>query len=79
MPRRTDTLDQNSFMKDSSEHRLNRGRQKGGQRVNSNLEINARVVSSALQPLIEEGKIRIPRGGYIVRRGRSRVIVERSE
>ena len=36
-------------------------------------------ISDALQPLIEQGKLRIPRGGYIVRRGRGRVIVERPE
>jgi hypothetical protein len=32
-----------------------------------------------LQPLIEEGRLSIPRGGYVVRRGRGRVIVERPE
>ena len=36
-------------------------------------------ISDALQPLIEQGKLRIPRGGYVVRRGRGRVIVERPE
>ena len=37
---------------------------------------NAEVISSALWGLIQEGKLSIQRGGYIVRRGRGRVIVE---
>jgi hypothetical protein len=40
---------------------------------------NARTISEALQPLIEDGKLRIPRGGYILRRGRGRIIIERPE
>jgi hypothetical protein len=40
---------------------------------------NARTITEALQPLIEEGRLSIPRGGYVVRRGRGRVIVERPE
>ena len=40
---------------------------------------NARAISQALQPLIEDGKLAIPRGGYLVRRGRGRVIIERPE
>lgn len=40
---------------------------------------NARTISEALQPLIEDGKLRIPRGGYLLRRGRGRVIIERPE
>ena len=40
---------------------------------------NARAISEALQPLIESGKLSIPRGGYLVRRGRGRVIIERLE
>jgi hypothetical protein len=40
---------------------------------------NARSITAALQPLIEEGRLSIPRGGYTVRRGRGRVIVERPE
>jgi len=38
---------------------------------------NAAVIADALQPLIARNKLRIPRGGYVVRRGRGRVIVER--
>jgi hypothetical protein len=40
---------------------------------------NANTIVEALQPLIEDGKLRIPRGGYILRRGRGRVIIERPE
>ena len=40
---------------------------------------NAKVMSNALWGLIEEGRLSIRRGGYIVRRGRGRVIVEPSE
>ena len=40
---------------------------------------NAGKIIEALQPLIETGRLRIPRGGYIVRRGRGRVIIERPE
>ena len=37
---------------------------------------NAEVISDALWSLIQEGGLSIRRGGYIVRRGRGRVIVE---
>ena len=37
---------------------------------------NATVIADALMPLIEQGKLRIPRGGYLVRRGRGRVLVD---
>ena len=40
---------------------------------------NAQAIEQALAPLIEEGRIRIPRGGYILRRGRGRIILERPE
>jgi hypothetical protein len=40
---------------------------------------NASKIIEALQPLIENGRLHIPRGGYIVRRGRGRVIIERPE
>lgn len=38
---------------------------------------NSAVIAAALHPLIEKGTLAIPRGGYILRRGRGRVIVER--
>jgi hypothetical protein len=40
---------------------------------------NARTIIDALHPLIETGELRIPRGGYMLRRGRGRVILERPE
>ena len=39
-------------------------------------DANAEVVADALWDLIQDGKLTIQRGGYIVRRGRKRVIVE---
>ena len=38
---------------------------------------NAVLIADTLIPLIETNKLQIPRGGYLVRRGRGRVIVER--
>ena len=40
---------------------------------------NERVISGALWGLIQEGRLSIRRGGYIVRRGRGRVIAEPRE
>ena len=37
---------------------------------------NAKVIADALWGLIQDGKLMIRRGGYIVRRGRGRVIAE---
>ena len=37
---------------------------------------NATLIAATLLPLINQNKLRIPRGGYLVRRGRGRVIVE---
>ena len=37
---------------------------------------NAETIASALWNLVQEDKLMIRRGGYIVRRGRGRVIVE---
>tara|TARA_B100001123_G_C15303522_1_gene1021825 strand:- start:1801 stop:2115 length:315 start_codon:yes stop_codon:yes gene_type:complete len=39
---------------------------------------NAETIVAALQKLIEKNQLSIPRGGYLVRRGRGRVIVERA-
>ena len=39
-------------------------------------DANAEVIADALWDLIQDGKLTIQRGGYIVRRGRKRVIVE---
>ena len=38
---------------------------------------NARMIEEALVQLVNENGLRIPRGGYVLRRGRGRVIVER--
>ena len=40
---------------------------------------NIALITATLMPLIEQGKLRIPRGGYQMRRGRGRVIVERTK
>lgn len=37
---------------------------------------NTEIISNALWDLIQEGHLSIRRGGYVVRRGRGRVIVE---
>lgn len=39
---------------------------------------NAEVIADSLSKLANEGKLMIPCGGYVVRRGRGRVIVERN-
>lgn len=48
------------------------------QAANDELEAdaNAEVIHDALWSLIQEGKLMIRRGGYVIRRGRGRVIVE---
>ena len=40
---------------------------------------NAKIISNALWDMIQEGRLSIRRGGYVVRRGRGRVIVEPRE
>ena len=37
---------------------------------------NAALITATLWPLVQQGRLTIPRGGYLVRRGRGRVIVE---
>ena len=39
---------------------------------------NAILIGEALAPLLKANKLKIPRGGYLVRRGRGRVIIERA-
>ncbi len=39
----------------------------------------AALIADTLIPLIEQNKLRIPRGGYLVLRGRGRVIVVRPD
>jgi hypothetical protein len=43
----------------------------------SAVDEDAAIIAGALFPLIQQKKLRIPRGGYLVRRGRGRVVVER--
>ena len=38
---------------------------------------NAVLIADTLIPLIQKNRLQIPRSGYLVRRGRGRVIVER--
>ena len=45
-------------------------------RAVSAVDKNADQIKAAIEPLIERGQLRIRRGGYLVRRGRGRVIVE---
>ena len=40
---------------------------------------NAQLIADALAPLIAKNKLRIPRGGYVLKRGRRRVTVSRPE
>ena len=39
---------------------------------------NAKLMEKTLEPLVLGNKLKIPRGGYLVRRGRGRIIVERA-
>ena len=47
--------------------------------VTPEVDQNAEVIADALWSLIREGRLSIQRGGYVVRRGRGRVIVEARE
>lgn len=38
---------------------------------------NALLIEQALTPLIKSDDLRMPRGGYVVKRGKGRIIVER--
>ena len=38
---------------------------------------NAALITETLWPMVQEGRLSIPRGGYVIRRGRGRIIVER--
>ena len=40
---------------------------------------NAEAIAELLTPAVLEKKIKLPRGGYVIRRGRGRVIVERPQ
>ena len=37
---------------------------------------NAELIADSLWPLVEQGKLQIRRGGYVLKRGRGRLVVE---
>ena len=39
-------------------------------------DANAGLIVDTLWPLVQQGTLAIPRGGYLVRRGRGRIVVE---
>ncbi len=39
-------------------------------------DVNAATIVNTLWPMVEQGTLAIPRGGYLIRRGRGRIIVE---
>ena len=39
-------------------------------------DCNAATIVETLWPMVEKGALAIPRGGYLIRRGRRRIIVE---
>ena len=39
-------------------------------------DVNAALVVDTLWPLVEQGALAIPRGGYLLKRGRGRIVVE---
>ena len=39
-------------------------------------DANAATIVDTLWPLVQQGALAIPRGGYLIRRGRGRIIVE---
>ena len=41
-----------------------------------NTDANAALIVDTLWPLVQQGRLAIPRGGYRLRRGRGRIIVE---
>ncbi len=45
-------------------------------KVAADVDGNATKIVDVLWPLVEEGRLAIPRGGYLLRRGRGRIIVE---
>lgn len=42
-------------------------------------DVNASLIVDTLWPLVQQGTLAIPRGGYLLRRGRGRIIVERAQ
>ena len=52
-------------------------RQKVSAKADAPVDQNAELIASTLLPLAKAGKLRMGRGGYLVKRGRGRVIVTR--
>ncbi len=52
-------------------------RQKASAKAGAPVDQNAELIASTLLPLAKVGKLKIGRGGYLVKRGRGRVIVSR--
>ena len=46
------------------------------QAASGEADANAATIVDTLWPLVEQGTLAIPRGGYLIRRGRGRIIVE---
>ena len=42
-------------------------------------DTNAALIADTLWPLVEEGRLNVRRGGYLVRRGRGRIVVEAAD
>ena len=42
-------------------------------------DANAATIIDTLWPMVEQGALAIPRGGYLIRRGRGRIIVETAQ
>ncbi len=53
-------------------------RQKASAKAVAPVDQNAELIASTLLPLANAGTLRIGRGGYLVKRGRGRVIVSRA-
>jgi hypothetical protein len=49
-----------------------------GAAVESGPDRNAEIISEAVMALVRDQDLQFPRGGYIVRRGRGRIVVERA-
>lgn len=49
-----------------------------GSAAHSETDENAALIVDTLWPLVQEKTLAIPRGGYLLRRGRGRIIVERA-
>ena len=48
----------------------------GGGSSDQQVDKNAQLIAETLGELVNSGKLRIPRGGYVLTRGRGRVIVQ---